>query len=94
MVPALASQSASVPALDVATVVKDLSFTLLNSIDTIYELMFAYSAELEKDRERIEAEAYDSDIMEAFTAILSLAFPFGAMAGRVMSLVPNGSTAK
>lgn len=53
---------------------------LLGSIDTLLELLFAYSPELQADRERIEAEAYDDEALHAFLEVLKLAYPFGELA--------------
>lgn len=66
---------------------------LMGSIDTVYELLLAYSPQLERDRARIDAEAFDSEIIDAFVSVLGLAYPFGAAAGRLLSLTSNGSPA-
>lgn len=66
---------------------------VLGSIDTAYELLLEYAPELARDKERLDDEAYDSEIVEAFMAILGLAYPFGAAAGRILALSSNGATA-
>lgn len=52
---------------------------LLESGGTVIRLLCAYAEEIEADRERIEAEAYDSELTEALVEVLSLAYPFGSL---------------
>jgi hypothetical protein len=52
---------------------------LLESGEIILRLLYAYCADIEDDKERIEAEAYDSELTEALIAVLSLAYPFGSL---------------
>lgn len=47
--------------------------------DRIGEMLFAYSAELEADREYIEAHATDRQIIAAFGEVVKLADPFGVV---------------
>lgn len=63
------------------------------SVDKMAELVFNYSPELNKDREVIEEEAYDSDIMAAFTAVLKLAYPFGSLVEMLSGLSSLGREA-
>lgn len=62
------------------------------SVDTLAVLVFAYAPELAADQETIEEEAYDSEIMAAFTAVLKLAYPFGSVVEAVNGLVALGRT--
>lgn len=64
------------------------------SVDMLAELVFAYSPELAADRETIEEEAYDSEIMAAFTAVLKLAYPFGSVVETLSGLAALGRTDK
>lgn len=64
------------------------------SVDILAELVFDYSPELAADRETIEEEAYDSEIMAAFTAVLKLAYPFGSVLETMNGLVALGQKAK
>ena len=64
------------------------------SVDTLAELVFAYSPELAADRETIEEEAYDSEIMAAFTAVMKLAYPFGSVIQTMNGLVALGQKGK
>ena len=63
-----------------ANVVRSVSGLLLTSIDTVKELLASYAPELPLD------DAYDSEIMAAFTEVLGLAFPFGALATKIRGL--------
>jgi len=62
------------------------------SVDILAELVFSYAPELADDRETIEEEAYDSEIMAAFTAVLKLAYPFGSVVEAVSGLAALGRT--
>ena len=62
------------------------------SVDVLAELVFAYAPELAADRETIEEEAYDSEVMAAFTAVLKLAYPFGSVVETVSGLAALGRT--
>jgi hypothetical protein len=50
-----------------------VSGLLLNSIDNVKVLLASYAPDLPLD------DAYDSEIMDAFAEVLSLAFPFGSL---------------
>ena len=63
---------------------------LLNGMDDMIALIMAYSPQIAADRERIENEAYDSEILGAFTAILGLAYPFGSIVTSLERLGQNG----
>jgi len=67
---------------------------LVNGIDAIAELLISYSTDLEAERDWIEANASDKQIMEAFKAVLSIADPFGLVAkliGRQESMTSTNS---
>ncbi len=77
---------ANAPALEVdssaglqqlADLVRTLTSRVIGSIDLMRELLFDYSPSLAEDRDRIEVDGYDSEIVGAFTQVLQLAFPFG-----------------
>lgn len=65
-----------------------------SSLDTALELVIAYSPTLENDQERIVEEAYDSEILQAFIAILGLAYPFGSALSTISGLVALGQQAR
>ena len=50
---------------------------LLAGVDQVIELLFAFSAELQREREWIESHATERQAVEAFRAALELADPFG-----------------
>lgn len=52
---------------------------LLESGETILRLLYAYSEDIADDKERIELEAFDSELTEALIEVLSLAYPFGSL---------------
>jgi hypothetical protein len=62
-----------------ADLVRTLTSRVIGSIDLMRELLFDYSLSLAEDRDRIEEEGYDSEIVGAFTQVLQLAFPFGSI---------------
>lgn len=84
--------------LSSATAVGDLIRQIVNkvggSVDQMAELVFSYAPELAAEREQIEEEAYDSEIMAAFTAVLKLAYPFGSLIEMVSGLISLGQGTK
>ena len=60
---------------------------IFEAVDLMREKLFEYSPELAADRERIETEGYDSEIMAAFIEVLKLAFPFGQVIGLVSAAI-------
>jgi hypothetical protein len=53
-------------------------------------LLYEYSPALCADKERIEAESYDSEIVQAFMEVLKLAFPFGSAVGKLTAAMTVG----
>jgi len=78
----------------VSNLIRQIVAKVGGSVDILAELVFSYAPELADDREAIEEEAYDSDIMAAFTAVLKLAYPFGSVVEAVNGLAALGRTAK
>lgn len=60
----------------VSGLLRTLSSTLLESVDTALELLLQYSPELQKDRDYIENNAVGSQVVDAFVAAVGLSFPF------------------
>lgn len=58
-----------------AGLVRAVAGKVVGSVDIIAELLAAYAPELAT----LMDDAYDSEIMEAFTQVLGLAYPFGSM---------------
>ena len=71
---------------DVGSLVQSMSGLLLGSIDTVIGMVFAYSPVLAADRDYIENEAFDSQLLEAFTGVLGLAYPISTWAGKAAGL--------
>lgn len=65
-----------------AGLVRSVSGKLLGSIDIIGELVVAYAPTLET----AVADGYDSEIMDAFTKVLGLAYPFGPLMDRLLGI--------
>jgi hypothetical protein len=71
---------------DLLKVVSTLAPSILASVDKISTLVFGYSPALALDRERIAEEAYDGEVVDAFLAVLGLAYPFGGLLSRLGTL--------
>ncbi len=76
-----------------ADLIESLTRRLTGSVDVIVDLIFSYAPEFGDDAQRINEEAYDSEILEAFWAVAKLAFPFGSLIQRVSSLTASGQKA-
>jgi len=63
-----------------AALVRSLSGMLLGSIDTVTGLLAEYDPALPL------VDAYDSEILEAFGAVLGLAYPFGSLLPRLRQI--------
>lgn len=70
-----------------AGVVTTVSDLIMTSPDLLVDLVFAYSPELAAQRATIEADLYDSEVGEAFLAVLGLAFPFGALGRQAVAML-------
>lgn len=87
----VASLLESAPGTDISDgaalggLVRSVSGLLLRSIDTVTSLLVEYAPELAGP----VAEAYDSEILEAFTSVLGLAYPFGSLVKRLRGVVAN-----
>ena len=73
-------------AAGIGQILRAVSGKVVGSVDIIVGLLFAYAPVLDADRERIEAECYDSELMDAFVAVLKLAFPFGQAIGQLVGM--------
>jgi len=67
----------------------------LISTDRMLALMCEYSPELAENREAIEDddELYDSEIVDAFVQVVTLATPFGNVVTQMRSLIASGAKA-
>lgn len=62
--------------------VRAVAGKVVGSVDIIAGLLAAYAPQLEP----LMDEAYDSEVLEAFTAVLGLAYPFGQMLDRLRAM--------
>lgn len=60
--------------------VRELGILALDSIDLFAESLFDYSPALAAERDWIEENAEDSELLEALFEIIKLAYPFGFVA--------------
>lgn len=65
-----------------AGLVRSMSGLLLGSVDLVRDLLISYAPQLEDAL----PEAYDSEILDAFTKILGLAYPFGVVIDKLRTL--------
>lgn len=70
----------------IADVVRGLMGQINNAVDALLPLLADYSPSIKADMNRIEEEAYESEIIDAFIEVLALAYPFGAALKAVSSL--------
>lgn len=68
-----------VAGINIATIAPALMRGLANSMDDVILLLFDYSVELKNDREWLEANAYNDEIIRAFVEVLKLNFPIMAL---------------
>ncbi len=76
---------------DLVGVVNQIRGVLVSAPDQLTALLFDYSSTLAADRERIEAEVYESELLSAFVEVLKLAFPFGEILSWANGLAPTTS---
>ena len=63
-----------------AALVRSVSGMLLGSIEIVTGLLADYAPDLPLE------DAYDSEILEAFTEVLGLAYPFGSLLAKVRTI--------
>jgi hypothetical protein len=74
-----------------ATHIEDVTQILLGSFELVEEAVFAYAPEIAADRERLEEEAFDDEMIAAFLKVVQLAYPFGQLMGLVENLGQVGA---
>jgi len=74
----------------VSGLIRNITNLVMDSIGDVREAILAYSPELSADRLFIEENAYDSEIMDAFMEVLTLAFPFGNLVKKASGLIESG----
>lgn len=60
---------------DIAGLILIVKDVLFDSMDLLLDSLFNYSPVLAADRDRIEAEAYDDEAIEALGIVVGLAYP-------------------
>lgn len=68
--------------------VRDLA---MGSVGQMLDLVCEYAPGIASERERIEAEAYDEEIVDAFLEVVKLAFPFGRVVATFRGLAATVS---
>lgn len=71
----------------VADLLRSVSGLFLESLETATDLLIAYSPALTAKSEWVRDNAYESEIMEAFASVLTLAFPFGLLENSKMRML-------
>lgn len=75
----------------VKTLTSKLINLLVDRIDEIIDLVFAYSEQLEAERETIETTATETQMLEAFIQIMGVAYPIGFLAKKATEMYKVGS---
>ncbi len=63
---------------DLTVILQQGSGILLDSVDKIFDMIIEFSPDLKHDREYLEENAYDDEILTVFWECVKLAFPFGS----------------
>jgi hypothetical protein len=66
-------------ATDLAQLAGVLRDVVIRMPDIACDLLYDYSPEIAADRDRIEIESYDDEIVAALLEVLKLAYPFGGL---------------
>lgn len=74
--------------LNLGSATQEIIGLLFNGVDQILAMTIEYCPDLERDREWLEQNAYDSEVFGAFTAVLSLAYP---LTGVIQQMARLGS---
>lgn len=83
-------QSDTAGLASITSIVKQLSTFLLDGLDDVLDLTIDYSPALKKKEKWIGENAYDSEVLEAFTRVLGLAYPFGGIARALKKIQSDG----
>ena len=71
----------------IADLIQKASGLAIGSVDILVRLLLEYAPQLEE----AAAEAYDSELIGAFVAVLGLAFPFGSVISKIQTTLPAAS---
>jgi len=69
----------------IANIIQSAAGLIIGSVDKVIELLLKYAPHLEE----VAKDAYDSELMDAFVAVLGLAYPFGSLISKILATV-NG----
>lgn len=90
----LAADDGTVDFGRIVAAVQTLSPIAFGMFDRAAEMVFAYDGQLDNDRDWIEENATDEEMLTALWQVVQLAFPFGAIIERLPTgLKPNGTSA-
>ena len=78
----------------IANIVEQVAVQVNGAVDRMADLLISYSPEMTADRDYIEEEAYDSQILDGFTAVLGLAYPFGSLMKQLQTLAATGRSTR
>ncbi|MCB8942541.1 MAG: hypothetical protein H6658_02075 [Ardenticatenaceae bacterium] len=78
----------------IANIVEQVAVQVNGAIDRMADLLISYSPEMTADRSYIDENAYDSQILDGFTAVLGLAYPFGSLMKQLQTLVATGRSTR
>jgi hypothetical protein len=74
---ALLSLQSDTAVIEVGALIGTLQHSLLDSMEILLDLLCEFAPAIAADRARIEAEAYDDEVVKAFVGVLNLVYPFG-----------------
>lgn len=64
---------------DLGKLIRSFETTIIGSLELVLDLLCSYSSAIAADREVIEAEGYDNEVVDAFVEVVRLAFPLRAL---------------
>ena len=79
---------------EAAGIAKNFTSLFLNSMDTVLAMVYSYAPSLEADKDYIESNAYDEDIVDIFIKILLMAYPAGKLTALISGAIARGTGKK
>jgi hypothetical protein len=67
----------------VYSMVDGIRGVLFASTDHVFDILCEYCLTIQEDRERLEDQSFDAEIMVAFVEVLKQLYPFGSLRGLV-----------
>lgn len=68
---------------DLVQILEVIKTNLIGAPDLVFEAVCAYCPAIGRERERLEEEAFDAEILDALVEVLKLAFPFSRLLNMV-----------